>query len=201
MERFSEQTGEYAKIKLTDTNKKGVYTLNQLNPFNQFKNIYTPPGMMVYSLIERNGQTEFSFCIKEETRYIHKHKKPKVEVRMGIFEIGNVLIMPMMVQVNHDKDMLYETMFNYYQTSGGAMYLEPLTSQKEIMLLFYDEKNKEARRIVIRNTFQKSIRHFLKLLSETPSWSMSKFDEAKEKLYEDFPKPQDLWRELGKKSL
>ena len=88
--------------------------MENLNLFDRFSHIYTLPGTMVYTLIEVNGKEEFAFCIKEEIQYINRYKHPMIEVRIGILKINNVLIVPMMLMVNNDTDMMYETMFNYY---------------------------------------------------------------------------------------
>lgn len=63
--------------------------MKNLNPFDGFKHVYTPPGIMVYSLIEINGVQEFAFCIKEEMQYINRYKYPLIEVRIGMLKINN----------------------------------------------------------------------------------------------------------------
>lgn len=170
---------------------------SRLNPFERYKEIYTPPGIMVYDLISVDfGEPEFAFFIKEETPYIFKHPKPLIEVRMGIMQMKNVLVVPMMVLVNFDSDMLYETMFNYYQTNGGSMYLKVLKKQDRILLFFCDESNREVRRIRINNNFKSQIQSIEKILQEVSPWTMEEFDKAKETLYEQYPAGEDLWKAL-----
>lgn len=72
--------------------------MENLNPFDRFKHIYTLPGIMVYSLIEVNGTQEFAFCIKEEMQYINRYKHMTIEVILGMLKINNVLIVPMMLR-------------------------------------------------------------------------------------------------------
>lgn len=172
--------------------------MNTVNPFNRYANMYTPPGIMVYDLISvDNGPSEFAFFIKDETPYIFKHKKPLIEVRMGILQFKKVYVVPMMVMVNFDNDMLYETMFNYHQSSGGDMFLEALINQDNIKLFFCDEFNKEVRRIRIDNNFKEDATSILNILQKSEAWSMKEFDEVKEQLYEQFPTNHDLWRALS----
>lgn len=177
-------------------------SMENLNPFNRHREIYTPPGVMVYDLISfDDGPIEFSFHIKEETNYIFRHQNPLIEVRMGMMQYKNVYIIPMMVQVNFDEEMMYETMFNYHQTSGGEPYLHALQQQDNIYLIFYDEKNKESRRIRIKNQFKQDVQQFTNILKTTEPWSMEDFDRAKEQLYANFPTGMDLWRAIDEKNL
>lgn len=179
-------------------NKKGGKLMGNLNPFERFKDVYNPPlGTMVYDLVIVNGQTEFAFCIKEAMRYINKYKYPLIEIRMGIQPIDNVLIVPIMLMVNNDKDMLYETMFNYYQTSGGQKYLDALKKQDDIKILFFNEMHKNVRQISVKNRLQDKIKVFEEHLQKATPWSMQAFDYAKEELYKMYPTGIDLWKALG----
>lgn len=172
--------------------------MGNLNPFQRF---IAQPGIMAYELVEFNGITEFAFCIKEETKYIKRHKYPLIQLRMGMLKLDNVFVVPMMILVNNDYDMLYETMFNYYQTGGGAKYIDTLKNQDTIKLLFFNENNEEARQIQINNTIRDDITEIAMRLSSIKEWSMNDFDRAKEKLYEIYPTPLHLWNILGNKLL
>lgn len=59
---------------------------------------------------------------------------------MEILNYKNVYIAPMMILVNFDREMLYETMFNYYRTEGGEKYLDALSS-------FQESESMDVRRI------------------------------------------------------
>jgi len=65
---------------------------------------------MVYDLISVDfGEPEFAFFIKEETPYIFKHPKPLIEVRIGIMQMKNVLVVPMMDWENAIQNMRYSS--------------------------------------------------------------------------------------------
>jgi hypothetical protein len=175
--------------------------MENLNPFDRFKHIYTPPRIMVYSLIEVNGTQEFAFCIKEEMQYINRYKHMTIEVRLGILKINNVLIVPMMLMVNNDTNMMYETMFNYRQTSGGQQFLDALKKQDDIKLIFFNEKHEAVRKIGIKNSIKADIELLEKHLKESNSWSMDDFDRVKEELYKLYPSGTDLWKALDRVDL
>lgn len=106
-----------------------------------------------------------------------------------------------MVMVNFDTDMMYETMFNYYQPSGGDQYLQALQNQDNIKLLFYNERNQEARRIRINNRLRQDVQTLTKRLEAAKPWSMKEFDRAKEVLYQNFPTGMDLWKAIDESKL
>lgn len=172
--------------------------MENLNLFDRFSHIYTPPGTMVYTLIEVNGKEEFSFCIKEEMQYINRYKHPMIEVRIGILKINNVLIVPMMLMVNNDTDMMYETMFNYYQTSGGEQFLRALKTQDDIKILFFNERHENVRSICMNNSLKAGIEEMENYLRKSIPWSMKDFDLAKEELYRQYPTGMDLWKAIDK---
>lgn len=107
----------------------------------------------------------------------------------------------MMLMVNNDTDMIYETMFKYYQTSGGEQFLKALKQQKDIKLLFFNKKHEEVRKISINNNVKADIETLEKHLQESNSWSMKDFDLAKEKLYKLYPISMDSWKAFDKTNL
>ena len=172
--------------------------MKNLDPFDRLSHIYVPPGIMVYTLIEVNGKEEFAFCIKEEMQYINRYIHPIIEIRVGMLKINNVLIVPMMLMVNYDTDMMYETMFNYYQSSGGEQFLRALKTQDDIKILFFNERHENVRKIRINNNMKSDIEKIEKYLQESTPWSMQDFDLTKEKLYEQYPTGMDLWKAIDK---
>jgi hypothetical protein len=169
------------------------------NPFSEH-NIQA--GQMIYNLVSMDeGKTfQFAFLIKEETKYINRHKyKPSIEVRIGLIKETNVLAIPMMVLVNKDFDMLYEGFFNYYQDSGfGKEYLKALSTQDKIYLIFYNENNEDVRTIELNNLIKDDMMEFGMRLYNSKQWSMHDFDIAKEKIYKKYNSPMLLWENLNK---
>lgn len=120
---------------------------------------------------------------------------------MEILNYKNVYIAPMMILVNFDREMLYETMFNYYRTEGGEKYLDALSRQDNISLLFCNEQNEVVRRICVKNSIKNDVKEMIKIFKKANPWASEEFDRAKEKLYRQFPSPEDLWKALNKNSL
>ena len=174
--------------------------MTNLNPFERFKHILTPFGTMIYSSAEINKQRKFIFCIEEKTKYIKKYTSTKIEIRIGLIKVNNILIVPMLLMINNDFDMLYETTFNYYQNSNKEeKYLDLLKTQDGINILFFDENNKEARNIYVKNHLNEYVEKIISHLEKTTYWEMTEFDAAKEKLFKIFPTVSALWEALGKK--
>jgi len=173
------------------------------NPFSQLESegVYSKYGTMVYDLvIVDNKETEFVFMVKEETKYINRHKyRPSIQLRTGLLNISGVWIIPFMILINQDFDMLYETVFNYYQTGGGKKYFDVLKKQEYIDIMFFDEKNENARNIRINNQLQNEITEYNMRVASIKPWSMNQFDKAKQKMFEKYLRPTDLWNELGNK--
>lgn len=159
---------------------------------------YLAPGQMIYELgYVKNSGWEFFLAVKEEEKYIKRHNNPIIEMRTGLYEINRVFVMPIMAMVNNDEEMLYETMFNYHQPSGGEKYLNALLKQETIKIVFYNEKGREVRRISVKNFRKDLLGLIADTLRKTKPWKMEDFDAAKEKLYENFPSPMDLWVAMG----
>src|SRR5690554_3420517 len=91
------------------------------NEVNPFKLINALSGLMMPEIIidKSTSKPEFAFLVCEETNYINKYKNnPVLILRIGILDINNVGVMPMMLLVNDDYDMLYESHYNYHRDSG-----------------------------------------------------------------------------------
>lgn len=171
-----------------------------VNPFAQLelKGVYIDYGHMVYDLVSiDNNEFEFAFLVKEKSIYINRHKhNPSVEFRTGLVNINGIWVVPFMILINRDYDMLYECVFNYHQTSGGKEYLDVLERQDNIHIIFFDENNKNARNIRISNQIKDEMCEYNIRLSSIKPWTMEQFDYAKLKMYEMFPTPMVLWNKL-----
>jgi hypothetical protein len=164
------------------------------NPFQTFN---AQAGSMLLHEIVTDKDFEVAILIKEETKYITRYpNKLDIELRLGMFRIDNVMVVPVMLLINNDYEMLYESYFNYY-AEGNKRMLNLLQSQDDLHLLFFDEQNEKARAVKFKNTIKDEIKEINMRLSSTKSWSMNEFDIAKEKSYELYPTPEYLWRGLN----
>lgn len=160
------------------------------------------PGIMLYTTVipKDTKRQEFCLVIREESRYLKKlRNNPVFQIRTGLFNMNNVLIMPILVLVNRNFDMLYECMFNYYQESGGHNFIDLLSNQKRILVSFFNDDGKIERKIALNNNL-KNINEIKNLLNNYPAWSMKEFDIAKSELYKKYGSPQELWYAMSEQN-
>lgn len=169
------------------------------NPFQEFQ---AEAGSCINGLILNldTQKEEFAFMVKEETKFITRHKyKPSIELRVGFLKFGKVAVIVMMVLVNRDYEMLYETMFNFYRDSGdGLKSLEILSEQDKISLIFFNELNMTARNLQFNNGIKEDIEEMKIRICNIKPWTMKEFDDAKAECYKIYDSPVKLWNSLIK---
>jgi hypothetical protein len=167
---------------------------------NPFMTYNAPAGSMFPELIINSdtGELELALLIKEDTKYILRHKyNPAMEFKTALIRINNVMVMPMMLLVNRDFDMLYESYFNYYRTGeDGDLGLKALTEQHSIHVIFFNEQNEKARAIRMDNRIKEDIEEIRIRLANMKPWTMDEFDVAKAESYKTFPTPEIMWGKL-----
>lgn len=171
----------------------------------EFLNKYIMPGQAFFSkaIIEEKNKEKNEVCallIKEELKNIKKIKKynPQISSRLGLTRIDGVYIIVYMFCFVDVDGILYETVLNYCNKEGKEC-LELLAKQQNLYFIIYDEKGNIIRKIVMKNSLQETFDSFKKVVEPKHfEWSMSEFDTAKEKLYQIYPSPLNLWNELGK---
>lgn len=163
------------------------------NPFEQV-NAQAGSFLMVEVVIDDNRQTVL--FLKEETQYIKKYpNKLNIELRLGMKKVNNVMVVPVMMLVNNDYDMLYESFYNFH-AEGFDGILELLENQNDILLVFFNETNEMVRQVKFTNNIKEDIQEINMRLKSSTKWSMLGFDIAKEEMYKMFPSPMKLWSSL-----
>jgi len=157
------------------------------------------PGRAIFGCwSEDNNNFETGFFIQEDRKHLNKLSKyPKINLRSGlIIYLEKIGIIPIMLKINYDYELLYETMLNVHLSDGkGIEYLNDFCSQDRIMFHFYEGRDRK-RSIIIENKMQREFQKIKAEVEKLPAWTMEDFDWAKERLYQDFSTPTKLFNAL-----
>lgn len=160
-----------------------------------------PAGTMIYGrgIFEGNSNYETYFAIKEEPKYIKKlGKYPLLTIRTGLIIRSGVALVPFLMRVNEDVNMLYESWLNYHDTGGYAQKtFQDLTRQDNIPFIFYDSQGNECRKIGIKNNLKETFQEYIAQIDKLQPWSMQDFDKARNTVYAEFPSPMSLWQSFS----
>ncbi len=154
------------------------------------------PGMMIYTKLRVKGKELVAFLIRETSAAIAQlGPSPVLEMRAGVMVEGRVVLIAVMVQVRSE---LYETWLNVYQRGAdGFSYLRTLAGQDQVAFVFYGDKQRSERKLVIRNRLNVFAQDALATLESATPWSMQEFDKARDALYKRYPTPETLWQALA----
>jgi hypothetical protein len=155
------------------------------------------PGLMLYGRVKQSISDPWKtvFYIREDDEHIKAiPKNPPVELRIAVMKEDDVLLMPTLIRLNNT---LYETWFNY--ETVGKLSIADLTQQDMMILLIFGDKRQQERSIAFKNSVRATFDSFLQIRRESkiPSWTLSEFDAAREKVYTKFPTPKALWNEIS----
>ena len=157
-----------------------------------------PVGVAIFEIYEFDGEPAFCFLIKEESKYIGMWgEKPMIEIRTGAMTSGAVVVCPLIVNVNGNEDLFYETWVNYHSKLGRPV-MEILEKATPFRVLLINERNEVQRVIAVGNNFAKdTVRSMKKLLEDSYTWSMDEFDNMKDQISQKYPTVKSLWNYLG----
>lgn len=161
-----------------------------------------PPGTMTSDIVINTdtGKKEFVFIIKEDNFYLKNLSKyPPIEVVSGVFDIDNVFVIAFLMKFHDNPDVLYESYLNVYSTTRRDS-LDILSKQNNFKILVYDEKDKEHRVLRLKNHLKEDLEKMKKISQTYSPWSMSQFDDAKEKIFKMFPDGFIMWDYLTGKA-
>lgn len=175
---------------------------NRIHP-EDFLKRYAVPGHAFFSnaIIEEKNEEKNEICtllVKEELKNIKKIKKykPQISSRLGLAKIDDVYLIVYMFRFVDIEGILYETLLNYHSEDGNKC-LKLLTKQQNLYFMIHDEDNNSIRNIAMNNSLCQAFKKFENVIkSQSFKWSMNDFDKAKERLYQIYPTPVDLWNNL-----
>jgi len=157
-----------------------------------------PPGCGFPAFVSLNGgKMETRLLIREDFEHLSTIKRnPKVEIRVGVITLNNVVLVPLMVRLDEKDELTYEMWLNYH-SDEMKQEINSLGKQNNIDILFIGD-NFKIDKIIKTGNFMKS---FFKDLSNTinkvPKWSMEEFDNAKDSTLNIYPDAIALWNGLG----
>ncbi len=151
-------------------------------------------GTAIFGSISIDGRKiQTDFLIQEHIKYIASiPRNARVVFRGGLYIVDNVYLVPIMLRIGNNSDLLYETWWNY-SSPYNQRHFERMAKQDEINLhLYYSNSHLKIIRVpnILREAFQK----YCMKLKNTGDWDMKTFDNARDKLYRRYPTPMSLWR-------
>lgn len=150
------------------------------------------PGTMAYARQQTavDGPWTTGFLIRErQWRVKGLGRNPDVELRCCAFEQDGVLLVAVLMKVSGE---LYESWFNYYQTTGGEPYFHDLIEQPTVTFAFFTPE--PTRMLSIKNRVGGFFQQTLERTRQMEPWSMRDFDAAREKVYARYPTVSKLWK-------
>ena len=156
-----------------------------------------PPGQaafMRFAPVE--GTLGVAFMLREETARIAALQDPEIELRAGVLEQDGVLLIPVLLRVGKEvQENIWETWWNFYASDLPPKFKD-LSRQDELFIFFYGDSGNRERTIKCRNSWKDFFKQAYQLCVVHPSWSMSDYDNAREKIYARHPTVMDLWRSM-----
>lgn len=169
----------------------------------EFKRVKSlPAGIMTSLLQEMSGkEKEVVFYVREDTKYIKKQRyKPVFQVRTQIINTKIVSAFLIMVNINNDSDLLYDSWINYSSPFGGIDLVETLTKQKYLKFIFIDEFGRERKSIEIDNSIKDELNTYTDNSVARYPWIMEEYDFIKKYTYQKYPTNQVLWNIITTKN-
>ena len=155
--------------------------------------LFSAGGGMLTAIVEEPGQSpEVCFLVKNEPGAVRRLPEiPSIAVHTRLFKIGGVHLVPLVASIG---DTWYESWINACADEGRGMEeLEILAGQSRLVFLIYDGTSLDPERTIqLSNPLSDSLSQILRVMQGVPPWTMEEFADARERLYEAYPTPQDL---------
>jgi hypothetical protein len=157
-----------------------------------------PSGLMIYARSKFDlGEFETHLIVKEEEKYLQTlQPKQLFNFHSALIQMNNVSVVVLMMKVENDQDMLYESWWNFYQSQGKESFIN-MSIQEKLRILFFNEKNDLKIKKEINNGLSLAFCEYLNNIRYKSPWTMKDFDKAKEDIYNKYPTPKKLWEAIG----
>ena len=169
------------------------YAVRLQNLGSPLEVLFSAGGGMLTAIVEEPGQSpEVCFLVQNTPDAVRRLPEiPAVEVHVRLFKIGGVHLVPLVARIG---DTWYESWINACSDDGrGIEELEILAAQNRIVFLVYDGTSFDPDRTVqLANPLADNIAQMRRVMQDVPPWTMEEFADARERLYEAYPTPQDL---------
>ena len=162
----------------------------------------TPPGIMIcesFEFVESNP--EAALLIKESRAKLRMIPKNNIhiEFRSGLVRVDNVFLMPLLLQIDNNPSLTYETWFNYHQSHEVKQVFELMATQDYIHIFIYNENIKPALRISVNNNLKLGFKMHIQQLRNTIPWTIKDFEHAGSMVSRRYLSTLSLWRGLKEK--
>jgi len=163
-----------------------------------------PPGTLSYDVAEfGTSGPKTIFLLKEEQSrlWLIPENTMHIEFRSSFIQYEGVALMPLMLKLDNNPNLLFRGWFNYYESVSAKKYFTYLASQDKIYLLVFSGELEPERLISMSNNLQLWFKTHLSHLSMTLPWSLQDYEYAKSKIDGKYPTNSSLWKALGEKGI
>jgi len=144
------------------------------------------------------------FIVKNSTKVIRElEHDPPIALVAGLVhdivaESKPVCAVVVMFRLGSDPNP-YEIFFNYFEGSGSAPEIfRDLATQDTIAFHCYGDGGVKLRTIVVANKHMHFWQSASQKVGSMKPWSMADFDKAKDRIFEKYPTPPELFTALQK---
>lgn len=147
--------------------------------------------------VSDNKNGEVAFIIKDEIGYIKRvNDCPEITFRNGLVNVNNVIAFVNIVNLNNDKDLMYESFIDYYNPIGKDI-INSLCTQNRIIFQFRDKNLKKSRQFIVKNRLNKlAIKYREKCLQCKP-WTVKDYEIGKYIIHREYEDVVDIWHKLS----
>ena len=165
---------------------------------SSFVNFTQPGAMICESFTFFNSTPEAALLVKESPAKITKipPRNMHIEFRTGLKRVDNVYLMPLLVQLDNNPVLTYETWFNYHQSDEVKQLFEYITKQESIYIFFYTRSIEPDITISVDNQLKLGFRMQIQILRETMPWTNQDFERARGLFSRQFDSTLSLWHDL-----
>lgn len=147
--------------------------------------------------VSDNECNEVVFVIKDESGYIRKiGNSPKVEFKSGIANINNTIAFMCVVNINDNKDLMYEFCLDYYSIEGRKI-INSLCIQNRIIFQARDKSINTPNQFLIGNKLMKLANDYRRKCLEHIPWTKKDFIKTRYYINRQFEYTVDIWNRLG----
>ena len=135
---------------------------------------------------------QVAFLIRERSAIITYLGETGIEVRSGLFPVGQIAVTAVIFRVGQYVRQEYVTWWNYHQ-AGNAEGFRAMAVQEFLSFHFYGDSIRRERTFVAANPFREFFATAIDTIMKLPAWNENDFLVARQKVCGRFPSPQEMW--------
>jgi hypothetical protein len=135
---------------------------------------------------------QVAFLIRERSAIINYLGETAVEVRSGLFPVGQIAVTAVIFRVGQYVMQEYVTWWNYHK-AGNAEVFQAMAGQEYLSFHFYGDSIRSERTFVAANPLREFFATAIDTILRLPVWSEKDFLVARQKVCGLFPSPQVMW--------